>query len=301
MSATRSPDQQLMVDLDETALLAHGDTVARALLAWTDERIEELQEVHDLFDEPEAPSAHCRWLAELDTSQTQALAQIELLRQVRARTYLAWAEDRWSDLGRLGSHHRRHLPDAAVAAARRLCDVAHAFPAKGRAPDPRQSMAMPPVREGVQVPWGVDPDAPVTGRSPHLTSRRLWALLREAFPDASSAQCTVTAHVLLREVIRPSLGPRDAVALRKELAAALGGAAAPPADEHERQRNRWIIESVLSGVVVPVVDERNRLASAVDDVRSLHPCVDGVCRTCVMPWPCPTMRAIGVRPEDAAA
>ncbi|MFI5753184.1 hypothetical protein ACIBBE_46995 [Streptomyces sp. NPDC051644] len=49
MVPRRSPDQQLMVDLDETALLAHVDTVARrALRTWADEAIDRLEEDHDL-------------------------------------------------------------------------------------------------------------------------------------------------------------------------------------------------------------------------------------------------------------
>ncbi|MFF1712150.1 hypothetical protein [Streptomyces sp. NPDC058268] len=300
MGLRRSPDHQLMVALDETALLTHGDTVARALRTWVDEAIDQLEEEHDLFDAPETPSAHSRWVADLSDARTQALAQVEQLRTVRARVYLAWAEDRWADLGQLGSRYRQHLPAQAVEAARRLCEIAQEFPSKGRAPQPRQSLTMPPVREGVQVPWGVDPDAPVTGRSPLVSSRRLWALLREAFPEAPSSRCTVTAHRIQREVARAGVGPRDAMALRKEIASALGAAGASSADEYERQRAQCV-ESVLSHVVVPLADERDRLAAAVADVHALHDHREtGRCPACGVPGPCPTNRALGSESGDAA-
>lgn len=294
MPPRRTPDQQLLVDLDETALLAHADTVARALRKWTDETIDQLEEDHDLFDAPNSPSAHSQWVADLSDSRTQALAQIEHLRTVRARVYLAWAEDRWADIGRLGSRYRQHLCTEALAAARRLCAVSEAFPDEGRAPRPRQSLTMPPVREGVQVPWGVDPDAPVTGHPPLISARRLWALLHEAFPKAPSSLCTVTAHRILREVAVASMGPRDAMALRKKIAGALGAAGVPPEGERARQHDQWAVESVLSHVVVPLADERDRLAAAVADARALHDHLQtGCCPTCKVPGPCSTSRALG--------
>lgn len=110
----------------------------------------------------------------------------------------------------------------------------------------------------MSVPWGVDPEAPATGRSPQMTSRSLWALLREAFPDASSAQCTVTAHRLLKEVLRPTLDASDAMQLRREITLALHAGTKPPTDEREHLRNQWIVESVLGRVVVPTQPARGR-------------------------------------------
>ncbi|MGW7312275.1 hypothetical protein [Streptomyces sp. NPDC054865] len=295
MVPRRSPDEQLKVDLDESAVLAHGDTVARALGAWLDDAVEQLMDEHDLFDAPETPSAHSRRITALSDTRTQALAQVENLRTVRAQVYLAWAEDRWADLGRLGSQYRQQMPQDAVDAARRLSDLAHAFPGRGRAPQPRQSLGMPPVREGVQVPWGVDPDAPVTGRSPLLTSRRLWALLHEAFPEAESSRCTVTAHRIQREVGRSGVGPREGMSWRKVVMAALEGASGPPVDENARAQAQWAVESVMTGVIVPLVDERNQLAAAAADARALHSHQhgDGRCPTCRVPGPCPTSLALG--------
>jgi hypothetical protein len=127
-----------------------------------------------------------------------------------------------------------------------------------------------------------------------MTSRSLWALLREAFPDASSGRCTVTAHRLLKEVLRPTLDRADAMRMRREITVALHAGVRPPADEHEELRNQWIVESVLGRVVVPLADQRNRLAAAVDDVRALHPLISGDnCPVCGVASPCPTRRALG--------
>jgi hypothetical protein len=197
--------------LDETALLAHGDTVARALRRWCADRIEHLEEEFGLLDAPDEPSRRRRWALELSERQGLALAEVEHLQRVRGETNRAWSQDRWADLGSLGLRYRRHLDEEAVAAARRLRNLSDAYPGRGRAPRPRRSSA--PAGPGeVTVPWGVDPDAPATGRSPQVTSRALWALLREAFPDASSGRCTVTAHRLLREVLRPTIGAVEAAA-----------------------------------------------------------------------------------------
>lgn len=285
--------------LDETALLTHGDTIARALRRWCADRIEHLEEEFDLLDAPHNPSDRRRWALELSEDQALALAEVEQLQRVRGETNHAWSGDRWADLCSLGLRHRRHLDEEAVAAARRLRDLSSAYPGRGRAPRPRQSPASAEPGD-VAVPWGVDPEAPATGRSPQMTSRSVWALLREAFPDASSGQCTVTAHRLLKEVLRPTLVASDAMQLRREITVALHAGSKPPVDEHERHRNQWIVESVLGRVVVPLADQRNRLAAAVDDVRALHPLTTGRnCPTCAVPSPCPTLRALGV-PADSA-
>ncbi|MFJ4741120.1 hypothetical protein [Streptomyces sp. NPDC088775] len=279
--------------LDETALLAHGDTIARALRRWCADRIEDLKEEFDLFSAPDNPSERQRWTLELSERQALALAEVEQLQRVRAETNSAWSQDRWADLGALGLRYQRHLDEEAVATARRLRDLADAYPGRGRAPRPRQAPAAPGPGE-VAVPWGVDPGAPATGRSPQMTSRSLWALLREAFPDASSGRCTVTAHRLLKEVLQPTLGPVEAMQMRREITAALYDGVRPPADEREKHRHQWIVESVLGRVVVPLTDQRNRLAAAVDDARALHPFIsDGNCPVCGVASPCPTRRALG--------
>ncbi|MEU0900046.1 hypothetical protein [Streptomyces massasporeus] len=138
--------------LDETALLAHGDTIARALRRWCADRIEHLEEEFDLFDAPRNPSDRRRWALELSEDQALAMAEVEQLQRVRGETNRAWSGDRWADLGSLGLRHRRHLDEEAVAAARRLHDLSDAYPGRGRAPRPRQS---PPFAEpgDVSVPW----------------------------------------------------------------------------------------------------------------------------------------------------
>ncbi|MDW4912622.1 hypothetical protein [Streptomyces californicus] len=279
--------------LDETALLTHGDTIARALRRWCADRIEELKEESDLFGAPDNPSERQRWTLRLSERQALALAEVEQLQRVRAETNAAWSEDRWADLGALGLRHQRHLDEEAVAAACRLHDLSDAYPGRGRAPRPRQSTATPGPGE-VAVPWGIDPGAPVTGRSPQMTSRSVWALLREAFPDASSGRCTVTAHRLLREALQPTVGPVGAMQMRREITAALYDGVRPPADEHEKLSHQWIVESVLGRVVVPLADQCSRLAAATDDVRALHPLVSGGrCPECGVASPCPTRRALG--------
>ncbi|MEV8544434.1 hypothetical protein [Streptomyces sp. NPDC051572] len=263
--------------------------MAKALRHWCYSRMEELEEQHDLVDAPSDVSERSRWTLELTPDQSSGWAEIEHLRRVLGEANRAWAEDRWADLGALALRHRRHLDQDVVAVARRLYALASAFPDRGRAPRPRESTE----RDGVRVPYGVDPDTPVSGRSPQVTSRWLWALLREAFPESSSGRCSVTANRLLREVVRPTLKPAEALALRRRIADALLAGSPPPADEHERLWNESITEAVLCHVVVPLADERNRLAAAVADARALHAAEPGEqCRTCGTPSPCPTLRAV---------
>jgi hypothetical protein len=81
---------------------------------------------------------------------------------------------------------------------------------------------------------------------------------------------------------------------RREITLALHAGTKPPTDEREHLRNQWIVESVLGRVVVPLADQRNRLAAAVDDVRALHPAIPGgKCPTCEVLSPCPTLQAVG--------
>ncbi|MFZ3475425.1 hypothetical protein ACODT4_41130 [Streptomyces sp. 2.9] len=194
----------------------------------------------------------------------------------------------------------RHCPDLPADAkvlADRLRDAARAFPEDGRTAQALRH-PLPAAQDAVAVPWGVDPAAPVLGPSPRADHRQVWQILREEFPGAGSARCTVATHRLLRDALASEVPGRDAQEWRREIAAALPAGIRGGQPDEDRQ---WAAESLLHRVIAPLAADRDQLAGAVADALALHQDAAGQCTTCNSPWPCATALALGqTQPPQAS-
>lgn len=275
--------------LDEGAVLNWADELVRAIRKRYNDRADELIEEHDLFEAPSRLATRRAWVLQLEGRRIQAWAELEERRRVWERVSLAWAEGRWADVARLAARHCPDLPADAKALADRLRDVARAFPEDGRTAQTLRA-PLPAAEDVVTVPWGVDPGAPVLGRSPRADHRQVWQILFEEFPAAGSARSTLATHRLLREVLDDEMPGRDAQEWRREISAALAAGTRGALADEDRS---WAAESLLQRVVAPLAADRDRLAGAVADAAALHQEAEGQCGTCRTAWPCVTARALG--------
>ncbi|MFD6534908.1 hypothetical protein [Streptomyces goshikiensis] len=255
--------------------------------------MDELIEKHDLLEVPSPLAARRAWVLQLEGRRAEAWTELEERRRVWERVSLAWAEGRWADVARLVARHCPGLPADAKAIADRLRDVARAFPEDGRTAQALR-YPLPVAQDAVAVPWGVDPAAPVLGRSPRADHRQVWQILYEEFPGSGSARCTVATHRLLRDALADEVAGRDAQQWRQEIADALSAGIRGGLPDEDRQ---GAAESLLHRVIAPLAGGRDQLAGAVADALALHQAdATDQCGTCRTAWPCATALALGQFP-----